>query len=72
MCQTQTSESENTAKEEYQFVIVDNPLIAEPTSHSCMSCFLSASAIVGEVDEDKDTAIDFNSVRGEPLKPVVH
>jgi len=29
-------------------------------------------AIVGEVDEDKDTALDFEKMRGTPLKPIVH
>ena len=29
-------------------------------------------AVVGELDEDKDTAIDYTTVRAEPLKPVVH
>lgn len=29
-------------------------------------------ACVGEVDEDKDLAIDFDTVRGQLLKPVIH
>lgn len=29
-------------------------------------------AIVGEVDEDKDLALDFNSIRAPPLKPISH
>lgn len=29
-------------------------------------------AIVGEVDEEKDLAIDHATVKAEPLKPVVH
>ena len=42
---------------------------------SCLPALLAPllrSAIVGEVDEDKDTAIDFAAVRAEPLKSVVH
>ncbi|KAL4434612.1 hypothetical protein ABPG77_002735 [Micractinium sp. CCAP 211/92] len=29
-------------------------------------------AVVGEVDDDKDAAIDFSQVRAAPLKPVTH
>eukprot|EP00808_Paulinella_micropora_P023203 g79882.t1 len=29
-------------------------------------------AVVGEVDEDMDSAIDRGKLRAEPLKPVVH
>jgi hypothetical protein len=34
--------------------------------------WLSLSAIVGELDEEKDLAIDYSKVHAEPLKPVVH
>jgi hypothetical protein len=30
------------------------------------------SAVIGEVEEILDSQIDFNAVRAEPLKPVVH
>mmetsp|Transcript_49193 Transcript_49193/g.81690 ORF Transcript_49193/g.81690 Transcript_49193/m.81690 type:complete len:97 (+) Transcript_49193:141-431(+) len=29
-------------------------------------------AMVGEVDEDKDSELDLNAIMAEPLKPVVH
>lgn len=31
-----------------------------------------ASAIIGELDEEADAALDFSTLRAEPLKPVVH
>lgn len=30
------------------------------------------SAVVGEVDEEKDGQLDFEKLRGDPLKPVTH
>jgi len=36
---------------------------------SARLCF---SAVVGELDEERDLAIDYSAVRAEPLKPVVH
>ncbi|KAL4856754.1 Sm-like protein [Chlorella vulgaris] len=29
-------------------------------------------AVIGEVDDDKDAAVDFSQVRAAPLKPVTH
>ncbi len=29
-------------------------------------------AVIGELDEDKDLAVDINAVRGDYLRPVVH
>jgi hypothetical protein len=30
------------------------------------------SAVIGEIDEDKDLGINFDTVRADPIKPVVH
>ncbi|GAB1601388.1 U6 snRNA-associated Sm-like protein LSm8 isoform X1 [Argonauta hians] len=29
-------------------------------------------AVIGEIDDDADSYLDFNSIRAEPLNPVVH
>lgn len=31
-----------------------------------------ASAVIGEVDDDKDASLDLESLRAEPLRPVTH
>jgi len=35
-------------------------------------CVWLCRAVVGELDEERDLAIDYSQVRAEPLKPVVH
>ena len=35
-------------------------------------CVSACSAIIGELDEDLDSQIDLASLRGEPLRPLVH
>ncbi|KAK3587563.1 hypothetical protein CHS0354_004853 [Potamilus streckersoni] len=29
-------------------------------------------AVIGEVDEDTDSSLDFNTIKAEPLNPVTH
>jgi hypothetical protein len=30
------------------------------------------SAVIGEVDDEKDAALDFSQIRAPPLKPLTH
>ena len=52
------------------------PVLTLPTPVPLMSrralCFPFHSAVIGEVDDDKDSAIDYSQVRALPLKPVTH
>ena len=38
---------------------------------SCVRCCVRR-AVVGEVDEEADHAIEWGTVKGEPLRPIVH
>ncbi len=34
--------------------------------------FSPCSAVIGELDEEADAALDLSTLRADPLKPVVH
>lgn len=34
--------------------------------------FLTSSAVIGEIDEETDSALDLGNIRAEPLNSVVH
>ena len=40
--------------------------------HTLYSLMSACSAVVGEVDDEIDSQIDFNELRAVPLKPVAH
>lgn len=44
---------------------------ARVTSKTALPCFC-CSAVIGELDEEKDAQVDLTQVRAPPLKPVRH
>ncbi len=48
-------------------------VIKDPISRFELALFVSDSrSVIAEVDEDADAKLDLDSIRAEPLKPVVH